>query len=75
MVRGHNVHFKRNTDIIMHFAHFSNTLYRKKYLASDADPRKGFDFFHLWLYVRTFPSRKIDDHEQSWVKAPATLSI
>ena len=21
------------------------------------------------------PSRKIDDHEKSWVKAPATLSI
>jgi hypothetical protein len=25
--------------------------------------------------VRTLPSRKIDDHEPSWVKAPATLSI
>ena len=25
--------------------------------------------------MMTFPSRKIDEHEKSWVKAPATLSI
>ena len=25
--------------------------------------------------MKTLPSRKIDDHEPSWVKAPATLSI
>jgi hypothetical protein len=25
--------------------------------------------------VRTLPSRKFDDHEPSWVKAPATVSI
>ena len=36
-----------NWTYICIFVHFSYALYYRKYFASNPDPRKGFDFFHL----------------------------